>query len=343
MRAAGAFLPCTLLSRSDPVAIYHLSVKAVSRSTGRSTVAAAAYRAGVLLEDRRQGIVHDYTRKSGINGAFIVAPPGAIWAQDRDALWNAAEAAEKRKDAKVGREYEIALPTELDAVERERLARDFATAVVERYGVAADVAIHEPGREGDQRNHHAHILTTTRVVGADGLGAKTRLLDVSSSAKIEVEQLRELWARQVNEALKRHHVDQRVDHRSLERQGIDAAPTMHMGPAATAMERKAARNHPGREPVTDLGQRNEKIREHNQLLDAARHAREIAQDALAKLEKHARRVLGLARKIGKRVERKKKEEMEIKNKENKNIEARKPEENNRINNPSTDNPGLRGL
>lgn len=169
------------------MAIYHLSVKSISRSAGRSVVAAAAYRAGQELTDERQGLTHDYTRKQGVEDAFIVAPDGADWAQDRNALWNAAEAAEKRKDAKTGREYELALPAELDAGARKELARDFARELVERYGVVADVAIHEPGRAGDNRNHHAHILTTTRTAGADGLGAKTRVLDVASTASAEIE------------------------------------------------------------------------------------------------------------------------------------------------------------
>jgi len=154
------------------VAIYHLSVKAISRSAGRSVVAAAAYRAGQELTDERQGLTHDYTRKQGVEDAFIVAPDGADWAQDRNALWNAAEAAEKRKDAKTGREYELALPAELGAGERKELARDFARELVARYGVVADVAIHEPGREGDNRNHHAHILTTTRTAGGGWSGGQ---------------------------------------------------------------------------------------------------------------------------------------------------------------------------
>ena len=92
------------------MAIYHLAVKSVSRSTGRSAVAAAAYRSGDCLENERDGLMHDYTRRGGVEDTFIVTPEGAEWAQDRSALWNAAEAAEKRKDAKVAREYELALP-----------------------------------------------------------------------------------------------------------------------------------------------------------------------------------------------------------------------------------------
>ena len=285
------------------MAIYHLSVKSISRSAGRSVVAAAAYRAGQELTDERQGLTHDYTRKQGVEDAFIVAPDGADWAQDRNALWNAAEAAEKRKDAKTGREYELALPAELDAGARKELARDFARELVARYGVVADVAIHEPGREGDNRNHHAHILTTTRTVGEDGLGAKTRVLDVASTASAEIEHMRGVWARQVNMALERHQVEQRVDHRSFERQGKEQEPTRHMGVSATALERQAARGIPGRDPVTDLGKQNAEIRERNRVLETVRTAVEKAQELFSSLEKKAQLAVGLARKIGQRMER----------------------------------------
>jgi len=285
------------------LAIYHLSVKSISRSAGRSVVAAAAYRAGQELTDDRQGLTHDYTHKQGVEDAFIVAPNGADWAYDRDILWNAAEAAEKRKDAKTGREYELALPAELDAGARKELAWDFARELVERYGVVADVAIHEPGREGDNRNHHAHILTTTRTAGEDGLGAKTRVLDVASTASAEIEYMRGVWARQVNTALERHQVEQRVDHRSFERQGKEQEPTRHMGVSATAMERQAAREIPGREPVTDLGKQNAEIRERNRVLEVARNVMEKAQELFSSLEKRARLAVGLARKIGQRMER----------------------------------------
>ena len=109
------------------MAIYHLSVKTISRSAGRSATAAAAYRAGVEIADERTGEVHDYRRKGGVESADIVLPDGAPeWATNRGALWNAAEKAEKRKDACVAREYEVALPAELSPAERRRLAPAFA-------------------------------------------------------------------------------------------------------------------------------------------------------------------------------------------------------------------------
>ena len=179
------------------MALYHLSVKTVSRASGRSAVAAAAYRSGDVLTNERDGMTHDYTARGGVEETFIVAPEGAAWAQDRAVLWNAAEAAENRKNSVVAREWEVALPDELSVEARRELAAGFAGELVERYGVVADVAIHGPHAMGDARNHHAHILTTTREAGSDGLGAKTRSLDVSTSGEIEA--MRERWAERVND------------------------------------------------------------------------------------------------------------------------------------------------
>src|SRR3546814_10139863 len=119
---------------------------------------------------------------------------GRAFRQDRSALWNAAGAAEKRKDAKVAREYELGLPAELDAGQRRDLVRAFAVDIRDRYGVAVDAAIHAPHDYGDDRNHHAHVMTTTRVVDADGLGAKTRQLEVRSEESVAGEARRERWA-----------------------------------------------------------------------------------------------------------------------------------------------------
>ena len=224
------------------MASYHLSVKTVSRATGRSGPGAAAYRTATRLVCERDGTTHDYTRRGGVDSpAFIVVPVGADWAQDRSALWNAVEAAETRKDAKVAREYELALPHELDRDGRRALAAGFAREVVSRFEVAADVAIHAPGPEGDHRNWHAHVLTTTRVVTAEGLGAKTRELDVVQTSGPAVEALRALWAVQVNQALERIQAEARVDHRSFARRGVEREAEQHLGVAASGMERKAAR------------------------------------------------------------------------------------------------------
>ena len=223
----------------QPVAIYHLSVKTVSRSAGRSATAAAAYRAGVEITDERTGEIHDYTRKGGVESAELVLPAGAPeWAADRAALWNAAEQAETRKNSTVAREFEIALPEELSPAERQRLARDLAREIVERHGCAADVAIHAPGKDGDNRNHHAHILLSTRRLGPEGFTEKTRELDDQKTGPQIVTQWRERFASLQNERLREAGIEARVDHRTLEAQGIDREPTRHLGPAATGYERR---------------------------------------------------------------------------------------------------------
>ena len=286
------------------MAIFHLSVKTVSRSTGRSAVAAAAYRSGERLTNQADGAAHDYERRRGVTGRVLLVPDGAGglttlagagWRAERERLWNAAEAAERRVNSTVAREYELALPAELDAAGREALAVGFAREVVSRFGVAADVAVHAPSREGNQRNHHAHILTTTRVVGADGaLGAKTRELDDKKTGPAHVEALRELWAIQVNHALQRIEVAARVDHRSHARRGLDAVPSITMGAGATALERRAQRAHDGREggpdvlpPVTRRGQRQAAIAAANA---AAELARAEAEAERAEQERQAEAV-----------------------------------------------------
>lgn len=233
------------------VAIFHASTKTVSRSAGRSAVASAAYRAGVELVDERTGLVHDYTRRGGVVATEILIPGGG--SAERNALWNAAEQAEKRKDGRTAREWVIALPAELDAAQRAALAREFAAALVERYGVAVDLAIHRPDREGDNRNHHAHLLTTTRQVSraSDGslvLGdkasielsdTKRRALGLGPAAD-EIGAVRELWEQIANRALERAGSAERIDSRSLAAQGIDREATQHLGPIASEMERRGA-------------------------------------------------------------------------------------------------------
>ena len=221
------------------MAIYHLSVKAISRSAGRSATAAAAYRAGCKIADERTGEIHDYTRKRGVESADLVLPDGAPeWASHRPRLWNAAELAEKRKDACVAREFEVALPSELSPAERRRLAVDFAKDMANREGCAVDVAIHAPGREGDNRNFHAHILRTTRKVEADGLGAKLDTEKAGRKRVDDLEAVRTLWANLTNERLRENGIEAQVDHRSLKAQGIEREPTRHLGPAASGYERR---------------------------------------------------------------------------------------------------------
>lgn len=239
------------------MAIYHLSVKTVSRSKGRSACAAAAYRAGDEITDQRTAEVHDYTRRRGVESAELILPADAPgWAGARAELWNAAEDAEMRKNSTVGREFEVALPSELTAEQRQQLAHIFARELVERHGCAADVAIHSPGGKGDQRNHHAHIMLTTRRLGPEGFTGKTRELDDRQKGRAEVERWRARWAELSNQALEAAGRPERVDHRSLIDQGITGrAPETKVGPSATALERRGIRTERGEQRRRSLAER----------------------------------------------------------------------------------------
>ena len=288
------------------MASYHLSVKTIKRSAGRSATAAAAYRVGERIECQREGRVHDYTRKQGIEETFILTPKDAPdWATDRSRLWNEVEASETRRNSVTAREWELALPSEISAEDRSQITRKFAEELVSRYGVAVDVAIHAPHREGDQRNHHAHVLTSTRKLEAEGFTAKTRVLDSAKTGGVEIEQMRGLWAELQNRALERVGEVERVDHRSLEKQRetaldrgdklsaeeLDRDPELKLGPAANSMERraKAMAAREGREyvPVTERGA----------VVHAARQARAAFRDMRERLEL-ARETYGIEREAG---------------------------------------------
>jgi ATP-dependent exoDNAse (exonuclease V) alpha subunit len=219
------------------MAIYHLSVKTVSRSAGRTATAAAAYRSGCRIVDERTGEIHDYTRKRGIESTHLVLPEAApAWASDRAAVWNAVERSERRINSTVAREFEVALPSELDAAGRQAVAHQLAQEIVARHGCIADVAIHRPSRAGDTRNHHAHILCSARRLTAAGFTEKTRELDEVKRG--EVGRWRERFAELQNEIMQGAGVATQVDHRSLAAQGIDRMPTVHLGPSATNYERR---------------------------------------------------------------------------------------------------------
>ena len=288
------------------MASYHLTVKTIKRSAGRSATAAAAYRVGERIECQREGRVHDYTRKQGIEETFILAPKDAPdWATDRSRLWNEVEASETRRNSVTAREWEMALPSEISAEDRSQITRDFAQELVSRYGVAVDVAIHAPHREGDQRNHHAHVLTSTRKLEPEGFTAKTRVLDSAKTGGPEVEQMRGLWAELQNRALERAGEAERVDHRSLEAQReaalergdqlsaeeLDRDPELKLGPAANSMERreKARAEREGREykPVTERGA----------VVHAARQARAAFSEMRERLD-IARQTYGAERDAG---------------------------------------------
>ena len=201
------------------MAIYHLRATMISRSQGRSATAAIAYRVAERIEDRRTGLVFDYAARGGVDHTEILAPDHAPnWVRDRSELWNRVEEAETRKNSQVAREIRVALPAELTHDERVELVREFTQAQFVGRGMVADIALHAPGREGDERNHHAHILLTTREVDAEGFTTKNRDWN-----KVEVlEGWREAWARDSNAALERAGIEDRVDHRTLVAQRDEA-------------------------------------------------------------------------------------------------------------------------
>lgn len=229
------------------MAIYHMSMKTVSRSTGRSSTAAAAYRSAEKIVDLRTGEIHDFTCKGGVVSAHIVLPAGCEKVCSRAELWNEVEQHHKRGDAVVAREVVVALPDELDAAQSDQLARDLAQRISDRYGVAADLAIHEPSREGDDRNRHAHILLSGCTIDLAGkLGKKAAELDPIHCKKNGIEtpadEWRGKWAEMVNVRLKENGVEARIDHRSLKAQGIDRVPTSHKGPSVVGMERRGVQS-----------------------------------------------------------------------------------------------------
>ena len=201
------------------MAIYHLRASVISRSAGRSATAAAAYRSGTEIEDRRTGLSFDYAAKGGVEHTEILAPDHAPdWASDRSELWNRVEEAETRKNSQVAREVRVALPDELSHAERVELVRGFCQSAFVERGMVADIAIHAPGKDGDERNHHAHVMVTTREIDAEGFTTKNR----EWNGKEVLEGWRSSWAEASNEALERSGRDERIDHRTLEAQRDEA-------------------------------------------------------------------------------------------------------------------------
>lgn len=261
------------------MAIYHCTIKIISRGKGMSAVGASAYRSGEILKNEYDGITHDFTRKRGIVHTEILLPPHAPPDfADRSTLWNAVEKIEKAKNSQLAREIEVALPVELDREKQIQLVREYVQANFVSDGMCADIAIHDK-KNG---NPHAHIMLTMRPLEQSGeWGAKskkeyildkngqriklkngsfkTRKVDLTDwNDKDKAELWRQAWADVTNKYLAGQNIPQRIDHRSYERQGVEQIPTVHMGVAATQMERRGI--------VTEKGGKNRLIREQNRLL-----------------------------------------------------------------------------
>ena len=233
------------------MAIFQLHIGAVQRGAGRRATAAAAYRAGERIRDERSGELYDYSRRRDVTHTEVFLPSqfdGAplVWARNRGELWNAAEHAEKRRNSRVAREFQVTLPHELSAAQRLALARAFSRELTERYKVAVDLAVHDPRPDADPRHFHAHLLATTREITSTGLGAKSGL-DMQAierqrlnlpDHRQEFVNVRQRWAMLANAALREANVDARIDHRTLAAQGIDREPLPAIPIAQLKMERR---------------------------------------------------------------------------------------------------------
>ena len=267
------------VSGGDTIAIYHCSIKIVSRGKGKSAVAAAAYRAGEKLTNEWDGLTHDYTRKGGVVHSEIMLPPHAPPSfSDRSILWNSVEQIEKSNNSQLAREIEIALPVELSREEQTRLVREYCSSQFVSKGMCADFNIHDTG----SGNPHAHILLTMRPLDEKGAWAakskkeyvldesgekillpsgryKTRKIDLMDWNRQENADLwRKAWADFSNDFLERNGSPERIDHRSNAERGIDEIPTVHMGVAACQMEKKGI--------ATEKGELNRNIQKANRLI-----------------------------------------------------------------------------
>ena len=220
------------------MAIYHLHVKVIGRKSGSSAVASAAYRSGSRLRDERLDRSHDFSAKRGVVHSEVMLPENApeAWS-DRERLWNDVEAFEVRKDAQLAREVEFAIPREMTQAQGIELARDFVRAEFVDRGMIADLNVHWDMAEDGMPKPHAHVMLTMRAVDENGFGPKVRDWNRTEM----VERWRERWAELANERLAELDIDARIDHRSLEAQGIALEPQSQIGAPAKRIEVGASR------------------------------------------------------------------------------------------------------
>jgi Ti-type conjugative transfer relaxase TraA len=235
------------------MAIYHLHVKVIGRKSGSSAVASAAYRSASRLRDERLDRSHDFSAKCGVVHSEVLLPENApeAWS-DRERLWNDVEAFEVRKDAQLAREVEFAIPREMTQAQGIELARDFVqTEFVDR-GMIADLNVHWDMAEDGMPKPHAHVMLTMRAVDENGFGPKVRDWNRTEM----VERWRERWAELANERLAELDIDARIDHRSLEAQGIALAPQSQVGASAKRIEDRGIE---GQRTEADRAERHREI------------------------------------------------------------------------------------
>ena len=280
------------------MAIFHLSVKMISRGKGKSAVAAAAYRSGEKITNEYDGITHDYTRKRGVVMTSILLPDNApIEFYNRSKLWNAVEKIEKAKNAQLAREVEISIPKELNFAEGYHLVAEFCQKNFVEEGMIADICFHDKG----DGNPHAHIMLTVRPFNKDGSwGSKQKkeyildengekiydqkkrqykcksVLTTDWNDRNNVEKWRKSWAELCNKYLQQAGRNERVDHRSYERQGLEILPTKHLGTAASQMEKRNIK--------TDRGETNRYIKKVNRII-------RFYNEEIAKLREEAKHLV----------------------------------------------------
>ena len=258
------------------MAIYHLCIKIISRGKGKSAVAASAYRSGEKIKNEYDGIIHDFTRKGGIAHTEILLPQNAPQGfLERGTLWNSVEKIEKSKNSQLAREIEVALPKELDREKQINLVREYVKENFVKVGMCADIALHDK----NDGNPHCHILLTMRPLNEDTTwGAKSKkeyILDengekiklksgnyksrkANRNEQDKAEEWRKAWADITNKYLEENSIQEKVDHRSYQRQGIEQIPTIHLGVSASQMEKKGI--------ATDRGNINREIKHQNMIL-----------------------------------------------------------------------------
>jgi hypothetical protein len=305
------------------MATYFLRSTHISRSKGSRVTRAAAYRAGERIRDERTSEVYDYADRSDVAYKEVILPaelagrPDMAWTQDRSTLWNAAEHAGRRRNSRLAREWLVLVPPELNPAQRTQLVRRFGAELADKHRCAVDVCIHRPRPGADRRHHHAHLLMTTREVSPDGFGRRTsleyggherQLLGLDGTSRDEFLALRERWAQVVNEALHEAGLTVRVDHRSLEQQGINREPVPTIpekvfyaerrrgGPTAAGdeirarhRERQEARRISGEERSRVVARQKEELRQRaiRELSEREAQPQRIRWGALTREERNA--------------------------------------------------------
>jgi Ti-type conjugative transfer relaxase TraA len=247
------------------MAIYHLHVKVIGRTSGSSAVASAAYRSGSRLRDERLGRDQDFSGKRGVVHSKVMLPENApeAWS-DRERLWNDVEAFEVRKDAQLAREVEFAIPREMTQAQGIELARDFVRAEFVGLGMIADLNVHWDIAEDGMPKPHAHVMLTMRAVHESGFGRKVREWNRTEM----VERSRERWAKLANERLAELDIDARIDHRSLEAQGIALEPQSQIGAPAQRIEGEGIEAADRAEMHREIARNNGGIADPSVALDA---------------------------------------------------------------------------